>query len=120
MKEVKLLDEPRDGAEEFAKIDMSQYARRVFGMYGGEKQRVTLRFTNDLLDAVIDRFGKTGDIMYQVVDKNHFSIIVEVEISPQFYGWLCGFGNKAKIIQPKTVKDEFLDYLSKITYLYHR
>ena len=118
MKEVKLLDEPRDGAEEFSKIDMSQYARRVFGMYGGEKQRVTLRFTNDLLDAVIDRFGRTGDIMYQVVDKNHFSVIVEVEISPQFFGWLCGFGNKVRIMQPSAVKQKFQDYLGKILYLY--
>ncbi len=50
MKEVKLLNEPREGADAFAEIDMSQYARRVFGMFGGEKHRVTLRFTNDLLD----------------------------------------------------------------------
>ena len=118
MKEVKLLDEPRDGAEEFAKIEMSQYARRVFGMYGGEKQRVTLRFTNDLLDAVIDRFGKTGDLMYQVADKNHFSVNAEVEVSPLFFGWLCGFGNKAKIMQPAAVKKEFQDYLEKNLNLY--
>ncbi len=118
MKEVKLIDEARDGNEEFSKIEMSQYARRVIGMYGGDNQRVTLRFTNDLLDAVIDRFGKTGDIMYQVSDKNHFSVIAEVEVSPLFFGWLCGFGNKAKIIQPAAVKQEFQDYLGKIQYLY--
>ena len=118
MKEVKLLDEPRDGAEAFSKIDMSQYARRVFGMYGGEKQRVTLCFTNDLLDAVIDRFGKNGAVMYQVVDKNHFSVIVEVEISPVFFGWLCGFGNKVRIMQPAAVNQKFQDYLGKILYLY--
>lgn len=118
MKEVKLLDEPREGADAFAEIDMSQYARRVFGMFGGEKHRVTLRFTNDLLDAVIDRFGKTGDVMYQVVDSKHFSVIVEVETSPQFYGWLCGFGNKAKITQPLVVKKEFQEHVEKICRIY--
>ena len=118
MKEVKLLDEPREGADAFAEIEMSQYARRVFGMFGGEKHRVTLRFTNDLLDAVIDRFGKTGDVMYQVVDSKHFSVIVEVETSPQFYGWLCGFGNKAKITQPLAVKKEFQEHVEKICRIY--
>ena len=99
---------------------MKQYTRRVFNMYGGEPHRVVLQFTNDLINAVYDRFGKAGDILYRVEDDRHFVVTVEVETSPQFYGWLCCFGNKAKIIQPKTVKDEFLDYLSKITYLYHR
>ena len=118
MKEVKLLDEPREGADAFAKIDMRQYSRRVFGMFGGEKNRVTLHFTNDLLDTVIDRFGKTGDIMYQVVDKNHFSVIVEVDVSPQFFAWLCGFGNKVRIMEPKVVRKEYHEYLEKILRLY--
>ena len=118
MREVKEIDIPREGAEAYAKIDMKQYTRRVFNMYGGEPHRVVLQFTNDLINAVYDRFGKSGDILYRVVDDKHFAVTVEVETSPQFYGWLCSFGNKAKIMQPKSVKDEFRDYLDKITYLY--
>ena len=57
-------------------------------------------------------------VMYQIVDKNHFSVIVEVEVSPLFFGWLCGFGNKVRIMQPAAVKREFQDYLGKILYLY--
>ena len=76
-------------------------------MYNGEKSRVTLQFTNDLINAVYDRFGKTGDIIYQPKGTKHFTVTVEVEISPQFYGWICSFGNKARITGPKSVKNVF-------------
>ena len=118
MREVKETDSPREGAEAYAKIDMKQYTQRVFNMYGGEPHRVVLQFTNDLINAVYDRFGKAGDIIYRVEDDRHFVVTVEVETSPRFYAWLCSFGNKAKIIQPKTVKNDFREYLDKIAYLY--
>ena len=118
MREVKEIDIPREGAEEYAKIDMKRYTQRVFGMFGGAKCRVVLRFTNDLIDAVCDRFGKTGDIFYRVDDDKHFTVNVEVETSPQFYGWLCSFGNKVKIIGPEFVREQFREYLDKIRCMY--
>ena len=45
MREVKLIDEPREGLSEYSKIDMQQYTQRVFNMYNGERNRVTLSFT---------------------------------------------------------------------------
>jgi len=118
MKEVKLLDAPRDGFEVYSKIDMAQYTQRVFNMYGGERHRVTLRFTNDLINAVYDRFGKSGDIAYRDTKDGHFTVTVEVETSPQFYGWLCGFGNKVKVTEPKAIRDSYQKHLEKILGLY--
>ena len=118
MREVKQIDEPREGLSEYSIIDMQQYTQRVFNMYNGEKNRVTLQFTNDLINAVYDRFGKTGDIIYQPKGTKHFTVTVEVEISPQFYGWICSFGNKARITGPKSIKNDFRDYLGKIQCLY--
>lgn len=120
MKDVRLLNEPRNGAEEYDQIDIKQYTRRVFGMYSGEKHMVSLRFTNDLINAVYDRFGNGEGIIYRKEDSKHFVVIVEVETSPQFYGWLCSFGNKVKIMNPKSVRDEFEDYLRSIIKLYYR
>lgn len=45
MREVNLIDEPREGLSEYSKIDMQQYTQRVFNMYNGERNRVTLSFT---------------------------------------------------------------------------
>ncbi|MCR5088589.1 MAG: WYL domain-containing protein [Oscillospiraceae bacterium] len=118
MKDVQLMDCPREGADEFSTIDMKQYTQRVFGMYSGDKYRVELQFTNDLINAVYDRFGKAGDVFYHEKDSKHFTVSVEVETSPQFYGWICSFGNKAQILQPKTVRNDFRQYLGKISCLY--
>jgi len=79
---------------------------------------VTLRFTNDLINAVYDRFGKSGDIVYRDMKDGHFTVTVEVETSPQFYGWLCGFGNKVKVTEPKAVRDSYQKHLEKILSLY--
>jgi len=59
MKGVNRTGEPREGAEAFAAIDLKTYTKRVFSMFGGKQERVTIRFINPLLDAVVDRFGTT-------------------------------------------------------------
>jgi len=46
----------RDGKEEFATIDMEKYKQYTFGMYSGEVKEVTMVFTNNMVNAVVDRF----------------------------------------------------------------
>ena len=113
MKEVNRIDEPRDGEKEFANVDLHSYTRRVFSMYGGKQERVAIRFTNGLLDTVIDRFG-TQNAVYRKLDDWHFEVITKVEISDQFFGWICGFGGKVKITSPDSVVKKFVAHLDKI------
>lgn len=117
MKTVNLENEPRDGEETFKKIDMKTYTQRVFSMYGGEKKVVRLRFINPLLDTVMDRFRPAGDTVYTKADKSHFVVTTEVEISEQFFSWLCGFGNRVRIETPE-VAEAYADHLNKIKKLY--
>lgn len=117
MKNVSFTGEPREGQEEFEKIDLKTYTQRVFSMYGGEKKRVTLRFINPLLDTAIERFG-TKDVIYSKVDDTHFSVTAQVEISNQFFGWILGFGNRVKLLAPDDVADQFRAYLDKIRGMY--
>ena len=39
-------------------------------------------------------------------------------VSNQFYGWLCGLGNKVKILSPSPRVEEFKEYLDKMRSLY--
>lgn len=117
MKEVTPTGQPRDGEEDFRNLDLTNYTQRVFGMFGGKKRRLTIRFINPLLDTAIDRFGTKG-VSYSKLDETHFTVSVEVEISDQFFSWVCGFGNKAKILGPDFVVDEFREYLDKIRGMY--
>lgn len=117
MKGVKYTGISRDGEEEFKKIRLDDYSLSHFGMFEGVREHVTLRFTNNLLDTVIDRFG-TRDIVFSKVDDKHFSVVVSVAISKQFYGWLCGFGNQVKILAPSNVVEDFRNHLAKTQSLY--
>lgn len=117
MKNVSLSGEPRAGEEAFQKIDLKTYTQRVFSMYGGEEKLVQIRFINPLLDAVVDRFG-TKDVQYSRVDDSHFCVSAKVEISDQFFGWLLGFGKKAKLIYPEGVLNSFREFMDKIRAMY--
>ena len=117
MKDIRFTGEPRDGEEVFKRIDLKTYTKRVFSMYGGEQRLVEIRFINPLLDAVVDRFG-TKDVQYARVDDTHFSVTAKVEISDQFFGWILGFGKKAKILYPDAVLDQFRAYMDKIREMY--
>lgn len=117
MKGVSCTEEPIDGEEAFAAVDLRNYTQRVFGMFGGERVPLTLLFDNCLLDTVIDRFG-TRDIRYEKADEDHFTVALDVELSDQFYGWLCGFGDLAKIVSPESAAKAFAAHLDKIRSMY--
>lgn len=119
MKNVRFTGEPREGAEAFAAIDLKSYTKRVFSMFGGKQERVVIRFINPLLDAVVDRFGNDrGSVWYEKLDDTHFTVATQVEISDQFFGWVLGFGKKAKILEPPAVVDQFAAYLDKVRQMY--
>ena len=118
MKEVSLVNEPREGAEEFAKIDMESYTRRVFSMFSGERKRVSIRFRNYLLDTAVERFGAGKDTFYRPDDKEHFVVTADVEVSDQFLGWVCGFRTGAVIINPPDVVEDFRKFISTISEMY--
>ena len=117
MKDVEELTEPRDGEDEFLALDLDTFTRRTFGMFSGNRQSLTLRFINPLLDTAIDRFGTKG-VRYSKADDAHFYLETEVDISDQFFAWLCGFGRKVKIMGPESVANAFAEYLDKIREMY--
>lgn len=119
MKGVRFTNEPRDSKEAFDAIDLRDYTKRVFSMFGGKRESVTIRFINPLLDAVVDRFGNDKDsVYYAKYDEKHFTVTTRVEISDQFFGWVLGFGNRAKLLESEYAVDEFKKYLDKVREMY--
>lgn len=99
-----MIDERREGAGEFKDLDMALYSKETFGMYGGQKKRVTIHFHNKMCGVFIDRFGK--DVTIRPIDEKHSEVNVEVFTSPQFYAWIFGLGKDVKVIGPDEVKEE--------------
>ena len=117
MRDVQTADTSRVGRAAYDKIDMGTYLRRVFGMHGGQRQRVVMEFDIQLLDAVVDRLG-TEDILYHSEGEKRFTVNADIEVSPQFYAWIFGFGGKAKIVAPRAVVDGMKVHIQEVTAVY--
>ena len=103
MTDIQLTEDPRIPCPELTGKALHDHANRLFQMYSGDALDVKMRFHKSLLNVVIDRFGK--DTMLIPDGEDHFNFTVKVAISPMFLSWVIGFGNKAKILYPKSVAD---------------
>ena len=81
---------------------MNVYLNSMFRMYNGERKQIELICENDLMDAIIDKFGK--DVAN---DMRSFRVMVNTSVGTVFYSWVFGFGGKVSIKAPKEVKDEY-------------
>ena len=86
-------------------FDLNEYTKSVFFMFGCKKTRVELRCDNSLMKTIIDRFGE--DVTTLAYDMESFKVIVDVEVSPTFYGWVFGFDGTVEILNPKNIKNEY-------------
>lgn len=117
MKGVELTEEPRQGRQVFSELDMSKYIGSVFGMFGGKFEQVTLRCRNDLVNSMIDRFG-TGVILVEQ-GNGSFDMRVRVQLSPQFYGWVCGFGSGIEVMEPAYVREKMKELVGELAQKYN-
>ena len=112
MKKTKATDKARQGRERFVNFDLAYFARKTFGMYGGEEKEITLECENHLVGVVIDRFGQ--DIILVPADDEHFRTNVTVAVSPHLFGWLAAVGKGIQIVWPKAVREEYRGYLQEV------
>ena len=116
MLHIKMTEEPREGKEHFKKLDMADYTKKSFGMYGGKEQTVKLLVENGLAGVMIDRFGK--DIMMIPVDDDHFTVNVDVRVSGPFFGWIISLGEGVKIVGPGEVVEQMKKEIHRLTKQY--
>ena len=69
----------------------------------------------DWINYAVDRFGK--DVTF-FKTAGGFKLSVRVMLSPNFYGWLLGFGSEVKVISPSYVVDEVVCRLDEIKKAY--
>lgn len=112
MLHIQMSEEKREGKEYFKKLDMADYAKKSFGMFGGIEQGVKLLVTNDLAGVIIDRFGK--DVMMIPEDKNHFTVNVDVHVSSQFLGWIFSLGEDVRIVGPSEVVEQMKQEIERL------
>ena len=112
MESTEVLDIP--GIPPAEPFDPEEYQNSTFSMFSGKTQTVTLRLANSLVNAVIDRFGKTIDILPD--GDSHFiiSVPVKAEQPLPFFGWLFQFGADAEILEPAELRSQYRETLSAV------
>lgn len=112
MLRLEVMRAKREGKEVFRKFDTASYTRKTFGMFGGEEEKVHLLCRNQMAGVMIDRFGK--DVMMYKENEERFRVIVDVNVSSQFFGWIAGLGQEVQIAAPQKVREQFKEYLDKL------
>lgn len=112
-----MTDSKREGKALFKDMDMAVYSKKIFGMFGGVEETVVLECKNGISGVIIDRFGTEVDIIKRAA--NSFTVRVNVQISPQFLGWVFSLGENIKIISPDSVIERMRDEITRIREIYN-
>lgn len=108
MMQISVEEEKRSGKEVFRNFDMAEYSKATFGMYQGQKVKVKIQFANYMCGVFIDRFGK--DISFRLIDDEHSELHVDVNVSPQFFGWVFSLGKDVKVTGPSEVVEQMKEF----------
>lgn len=107
----------RKGKDEFRESNLSRKPKaKIFDMYGGKALRVRMRCANSVADYMIDKFGK--DIMLVPDGAEHFTVNVNVEISPTFYAWVATFGHLIQITNPPEAVEGMKAFVTDVYKMY--
>ncbi len=112
MESPALSSEKRDGEELGRELDLPEYAKELFGMYGGPDTLVTLTVKNSLAGVILDRFGQEPTFFDN--GDGSFNVSVHVAVSPQFLGWIMSFGKDIRIVSPASAVEPYLTLAKEI------
>lgn len=76
---------------------IGKYTEEVFHMFGGKPETVQLKFTNNLISVIQDKFGE--DVEITRLSENELTATVDVQMSPMFKGWIQQFEEDMKIVE---------------------
>jgi predicted DNA-binding transcriptional regulator YafY len=104
MENIQLLETPARELPDGGEFDVAEYSRKLFGMFGGEEERIRLQFDNSLIGVVLDRFGMDADI--KRADEQSFIVTFRAFVSPTLLGWIFEFAGKVRVLEPESLKQK--------------
>ena len=111
MKSTSVLDEDfrhfSEVSEYKNEFNVADYAGKVFNMFSGEQEEITLQCSNDILEQVIDRFS--DKIFIRSSEDKSFVFTTKAFISDGLVSWIMQFGEKMKVKSPDFLVKKILD-----------
>ncbi len=90
---------------------VQDYADTITKMYSGTKTKVTLRCRADLIDNIIDKFGRK--VRISNITEDTFDVTATVSVSGTFLAWLFQYAGKMIILSPDPVREMYADMLRR-------
>lgn len=94
-------------------FDLDHYLNTMYHMFSTERRKVELICSNDVMDAIIDRFGE--DVPTYAFDMENFKAEVEIAVNKIFFTWVFGFEGKVIIKGPQDVCDQYKKMIASAT-----
>lgn len=112
MDSVEIIEEEITEVAKLHRDNLSSMTESSFKMFGGRAVDITLEFEDSLIGVVYDKFGE--DTNMRRIDEHTCIAVVNVQISPTFFGWLFQFGKKMRITSPAAMKDEYMKQVASL------
>ncbi|MCR5149322.1 MAG: WYL domain-containing protein [Eubacterium sp.] len=132
---VSVSEEERCGLNEFNAFNAAEYSNKLFGMFDGTEENVTIEADESMVNILFDRFGMNIPIIVRKSKKDEcwsgspesnsglsehiIETRVNVVVSDQFLCWILGLGNKVRITGPKNVVDMMREMIRERGEIYH-
>jgi predicted DNA-binding transcriptional regulator YafY len=94
-----------------SQVKKAAYSRKRFGMFAGDAKVVSMQAPESYAGIMIDRFGTE---VFMRKEGENIVVRAEVEVSPQFFGWLTGLGKNVVLTGPEEVVQQYREHLSDI------
>ena len=107
MEVPEVIAEPRRPVPEDLRLEDN--SDRIFWMFDGPEEEVTLRFRPHLMNQIVDRFGTEPDLKNRTGDS--IDVTAKVHLSPTFYAWLFQYAGEMTVVSPEYVCREYAERL---------
>ena len=119
IRDIMILDSPArpvGECSEYKNFDAADYSAKMFNMFTGSVETVTLKCDLDLREQILDRFGPS--VPLTATDVDHFKTDVQVAVSDGFVSWIMQFGDMIEVLSPASLAELVRDKAQKIAAVY--
>ncbi len=120
MQKVEIINEPSRNFEEVCEyrnfFDVADYAGKLANAFAGQPVTATLRCKEELLEPMLDRFGKTASLYGS--EKGFFTLRVPLVMSEGLVHDILNFGEGVEVISPKELRQKVADTVANLHKMY--
>ncbi len=85
-------------------FDVADYTAKLFGMYGGETEKIELKCNRGIIEQIADRFGE--NIFIRNVTDTHFTFTANAALSDALVTFIMNYGSNIEVLSPAVLREK--------------